>query len=125
MKKKKQIEEIKQILIKTCKRCRSFEEDYMQSKYAEALYNEGYRKIPEGTLVMTKEEFVKTIESGYVYDTTRGNKINIIQMTREIERKETATEILNRINEYYLDYNYDLKKEFEKLCKEYGVEVEE
>ena len=39
MTKQEQIEEIKQVLIKTCKRCRPFEEDYMQSKYAEALYN--------------------------------------------------------------------------------------
>ena len=42
--KNKQIEEIKRVLIKTCKRCRTFEEDYMQSKYAEAIYNAGYRK---------------------------------------------------------------------------------
>lgn len=47
MTKQEQIEEIKQVLIKTCKRCRSFEEDYMQSKYAETLYNAGYRKIDE------------------------------------------------------------------------------
>lgn len=44
MTKQEQIEELKQVLIKTCKRCRSFEEDYMQSKYAKALYNAGYRK---------------------------------------------------------------------------------
>lgn len=47
MNKEEQIEEIKQVLIKTCKRCRSFEEDYMQSKYSEALYNAGYRKVDE------------------------------------------------------------------------------
>lgn len=39
MNKQEQIEEIKQVLIKTCKRCRPFEQDYMQSRYAEALYN--------------------------------------------------------------------------------------
>lgn len=47
MTKQEQIEEIKQVLIKTCKRCRSFEEDYMQSKYAEALYNAGYGNVSE------------------------------------------------------------------------------
>ena len=47
MTKQEQIEEIKQVLIKTCKRCRSFEEDYMQSKYAEVLYNAGYGNISE------------------------------------------------------------------------------
>ena len=40
-------------------------------------------------------------------------------------RKETAEEILNRINEYNLNYNWDLKEEFIKLCKDYDVEVEE
>lgn len=49
----------------------------------------------------------------------------LLEKVVEKAKRETAMEILNRINEYYLDYNYDLKKEFEKLCKEYGVEVEE
>lgn len=40
-------------------------------------------------------------------------------------RKETAEEILNRINEYNLNYNWDLKEEFKKLCKDYDVEVED
>ena len=44
----KQIEEIKEILIKTCKRTRSMQEDYMQDRYAEALCNAGYRKQSEG-----------------------------------------------------------------------------
>lgn len=47
MTKQEQIEEIKQVLIKTCKRCRPSEEDYMQSNYAEALYAAGYRKVGE------------------------------------------------------------------------------
>lgn len=48
MNEKKQIEEIKNILIKTCKRVRNSQEDYMQDRYAEALYKEGYRKQIEG-----------------------------------------------------------------------------
>lgn len=44
MDKEKQIEEIKSVLIRTCKRIRTYEEDYMQSQYAKALYNAGYRK---------------------------------------------------------------------------------
>lgn len=47
MSKEKQIEEIKNILIKTCKRVRNPQEDYMQDRYAEALYKAGYRKLPE------------------------------------------------------------------------------
>lgn len=50
------------------------------------------------------------IESGELYD-------------REEVKKETAHDILGRINKYYLNYNYDLKREFEKLCKDYGVDL--
>ena len=60
------------------------------------LVNLNYRKVPEDAVVLTKEELVKTMESGYVYDTTKGNKINLIEMTREIERKETAKRIYEK-----------------------------
>ena len=48
MSKEKQIEEIKQVLMRTYKRARTPQEDYMQDRYAEALYNAGYRKQKEG-----------------------------------------------------------------------------
>ena len=99
-----------------------FEQFY---KVARAIVDLEYRKVDKDSVILTKEELVKTMESGYVYDTTRGNKINLIEMAREIERKETAKEILNRINEYNLDYNWDLKEEFKKLCKDYDVKVED
>lgn len=40
----KQIEEIKAVLVRTCKRVRTMQEDHMQDRYAEALYTAGYRK---------------------------------------------------------------------------------
>lgn len=108
--------------------------DIYTTNYQEAmaLISLGYRKIPEDAVVLTKEELVKTMESGYVYDTTRGNKINLIEMAREIERKETAKKIL-----ILLGKGFDEMKmtEFKNLlwyklfCRElkqrYGVEVEE
>ena len=99
-----------------------FEQFY---KVARAIVELKYRKVDKDSIILTKEELVKTMESGYVYDTTKGNKINLIEMAREIERKETAKEILNRINEYNLNYNWDLKEEFKKLCKDYDVKVED
>ena len=45
-----QIEEmanIKSVLIKTHKRCRTLQEDYMQDKYAEGIYKAGYRKASD------------------------------------------------------------------------------
>lgn len=93
---------------------------------AEALYNTGYRKIPEGAVVLTKEELVKMMESGYVYDTTRGNKVNIIQMAREIERKETAKEIMQMLKDgVKYGWTKSLDITYEEIKERYGVEVKE
>lgn len=73
--------------------------DIVVDNFIKELYNAGYRKIPEGAAILTEEELVKTMESGYVYDTTRGNKVNIIEMARKIERKETVKEILQIITQ--------------------------
>lgn len=109
---------------KRCSRC--------FSKY---LYEQGYRKLPEDSVVLTKEEYemlinqYKNLEIKYsnlsdnyrlCKDANEVLKYNVVTT-----RKETAKEILNRINEYNLDYNWDLKVEFIKLCEDYGVEVED
>lgn len=85
--------------------------------------------IPCGAVVLTREELVKTMESGYVYNTTSGDKINLIEMAREIERKENAREILStmlkEINDIYdSQYQAEAKRELVKVAEKYGVEVE-
>lgn len=96
--------------------------------------------LPDGARVLTKEELVKTMESGYVYDTTSGDKINLIEMAREIERKETASKIFSAIDKYsdkcfetvdngvncepYQTFNYyKFFKWIVKFAKRFGVEV--
>lgn len=86
---------------------------------AEALYNAGYRKIPENAVVLTEEEYID-LSRNYV--------------TEQIEqaRKETAKEILLLLGK---GYDETEKTEFNNLqwykefCRElkhrYGVEVEE
>lgn len=94
---------------------------------AYAILDKCYRKVPDGARVLTKEELVKTMESGYVYDTTSGDKINLIKMAREIEREETAREIFNSIAKDIndeKDYGFYLYIQT-KAIHEYGVEVEE
>lgn len=49
----------------------------------------------------------------------------LLEKVAEKAAKQTARDILSRLNEYYLDYNYDLKREFEKLCRDYGVDLED
>ena len=59
--KQEQIEEtvkdIKSVLIKTHKRCRTLQEDYMQDKYAEGIYKAGYRKASD-----VIDEFVERVK---------------------------------------------------------------
>lgn len=41
------------------------------------------------------------------------------------KQSDTVREILKRITNYSLDFNYDLKLEVQKIAEEYGAEVEE
>ena len=52
-----EIADIKSVLIKTHKRCRSLQEDYMQDNYAEGIYKAGYRKASD-----VIDEFVERLE---------------------------------------------------------------
>lgn len=84
--------------------------------------------LPEGAMILTKEELVKTMESGYVYDTTSGDKINLIEMAREIEREETATEIFSKLLNLCYDDNHPRGSvaagELRYIAKmDFGVEV--
>lgn len=88
-------------------------------RHAEALYDAGYRKIPENAVVLTKEEYID-LSRNYV--------------TEQIEkaRKKTVKEILLLLGK---GYDETEKTEFNNLqwykefCRElkhrYGVEVEE
>lgn len=134
MNKQEQIEELAKDLrlIKELQASDIYTTNYQE---AVALISLGYRKIPEDAVVLTKKELVKTMESGYVYDTTRGNKINLIEMAREIERKETAKVILNVL--YFNLQNgvkghiaksnvyYNVMSRIQQIAKNYGVEIEE
>lgn len=41
------------------------------------------------------------------------------------KQNDVVREILKRITNYSLDFNYDLKYEVQKIAEEYGTEVEE
>ena len=110
MTKQEQIEEIKQVLIKTCKRCRTFEEDYMQSKYAEALYNAGYRKVDDVRKETAKEIFQKVVN---------------ICIKEEDFQDGTVNTQLEPLYFGIMNGCAFIRNEVKELAKQYGVEVEE
>lgn len=87
---------------KSCKKytCRDY-------AYADTLYNLGYRKIPEGSVVLSKEQNAKWSE---LFDQAR---------------KETAKEILQLAEKHNRGYETDMGNFLEDLKKQFGVEVEE
>lgn len=118
--KQEQIEEIKQVLIKTCKRCRPFEEDYMQSRYAEALYNAGYRKTFTSDLASNTQ---KVFKEGYIKGSI-DRMIETNERTNEV-RKETAKKILDYFDRYAGTGKKLIGNMISEQRKKYGVEVEE
>lgn len=120
MNQKEMIEEMKQILIDwAIKNDLCFSFDIMQ-KHSEVLIKNGYRKIPEGSVVLTKEEYEKlTAPKVFISPKSLGKKefeeriknisnygiigvdessIEIIPTRTDI-KKETAKEILTYIIE--------------------------
>lgn len=116
-KKQKQIEEMASIICKEtsnkglCKKCdfkkhRQFDFIYQCSKFdnAEALYNAGYRKIPEGAVVLTEEEYERLLKEETLCERL-GNDVDVkLKYIYELEdkvaqeRKETAKKIMNDIS---------------------------
>ena len=86
MEREKMIEEMVKIIKKTYEKHGVFNPKW----FAEAICDKFFSY---GAVVLTKEELVKAVEEGYIYDTTKGNKINLIEMARDVERKEVVKEI--------------------------------
>lgn len=130
MTKQEQIEEMAKYICNACEMGHGFDgcsyggrEHYKRcsitQKTAKALYNAGYRKIPENAVVLTEEEYID-LSRNYV--------------TEQIEQahKKTTEEILLLLGR---GYDETEKTEFNNLqwykefCRElkhrYGVEVEE
>ncbi|MBE5764019.1 MAG: hypothetical protein E7339_00255 [Clostridiales bacterium] len=84
---------------------------YISTRQAKTLYNAGYRKIPEGSVVLSKEEYndLKGLEKHF--------DDYLIKEIKET-RKETTKEILREVSKVCADYQW-----FKNLCKQFGVEV--
>lgn len=90
-------------------------------EFAVSLINKGYRKIPEGSVVFTKEEYdeIKSaLEVSHAYMVKEAYRIEQV-------RKETAKEILRKSNEINKGGQNDLCELEVWIQEYYGVEVEE
>ena len=91
-----------------CKNCGDYGDTYCTEAIANTLYKAGYRKLPEGSVVLTKEEY----DEDYVTKQDRDywkNKTEILGNKLKQTRKETAKEILS-----------DAEKELHKVAMEYA-----
>ena len=89
-----QIEEmanIKSVLIKTHKRCRTLQEDYMQDKYAEGIYKAGYRKASD--VIDELVERVMTEAEPFLSNMSR----NLIRMCASKMKNELAAEMRQEV----------------------------
>ena len=94
---------------------------------AKALYNAGYRKIPEDSVVLSKEEW-KQIKNSLYYSKEE------LEKKLQRERKETAKEILSDLLDLHnsvqdINQKTDFYCSIEQLIAEieikYDIEVEE
>ncbi len=114
---------------------------------AEEMYNKGHRKLSEDSVVLSREEYEKLkqyeekVENGACFtqkewlelcDEEYKRETENLSKVRQLERKETAKEILREIRGYYpVDLEHCDKGEafILELCYElankYDVEIEE
>lgn len=136
---KQQIEKFATDLCKACslKNCKSEYPPCVKAQWvSEALYNAGYRKIPENAVVLTREEYEwlkdKAKELNDIYSNGFRTLAEVDELIKQ-ERKATAKDFIFKV-ESYLGYNDDnetfTKKELllilaEVAKEQFGVEVDE
>lgn len=101
-------------------------------RIASGLYEQGYRKIPEDSVVLSKEEYEKLkIELAIAKKRadesyTQKEVEEIIASKERIKSKETAKEILQTIMDIIKKSDCFLSQEVVRImAKQFGVEVKE
>ena len=127
MTKQKQIEEMAKIIDEMYNVYTTTAEDI-----AEGLYNAGYRKIQDGTVVLSREEY-EMLKS--LYDTQKGaimtSSIGDLPLTveglrkavDEITRLNRVETELQELNAKYYNEAKDLKRELKQTRKETAKEI--
>ena len=133
---KQMIEEMAKVLRqhicedKPCDKCNYHGKTKILPRYCEAyihsktLYNAGYRKIPEGVVVLTREEYDEFLRQGAILDFLKDCHKEIRKETAEEFAERLKEELENRsaIDGYDLeDLEFDgeiIQECIDKICKE-------
>ena len=127
MNREQQIEEIKKVIISVYGRIRTGGEDFLNNRQAEALYNAGYRKLSEDSVVLSRE----------VYDEIKTYQSYIPEMKKAFDKirnaiiKETAEKIFKMLiselesNKFLYGKRIIMEVDVENLAKQFGVEEKE
>ena len=130
--KEKQIKELHDTLWN-----RNFDGDYSRAKF---LYNQGYRKLPEDSVVLSREEYERLkhfewrVTSGVCMtqkewfdfcneDSNRRTCLRIEE--REKERKETAEKFAKEMLSWLEKDDIDGRNCVIEVAKQFGVEIKE
>lgn len=126
MDREKEIEEMRKIANDCDDHCGSPCTEYCIECIIKKFYDNGYRKIPDGAVVLTKEEYD---EIKNALEVSKAYMVKEAYRTEQT-RKETAREILKKANEIAYPEAYDrvqvIDLQFFKnwLKENFGVEVE-
>lgn len=99
-----------------CKKC-VLENKCNYFVMAKRLYSLGYRKIPDGAVVLTREEYEELKHEQHLVFLDR---VKLVSDAEEKTRKETAREILRELSKV----KYAGSDFCSMLAEKYGVEVE-
>lgn len=124
----KMIEEMAETLYENRPYSDLWKEDALE--IAEIFIKKGYRKIPEGSVVLSKEEYegkeiVVEMSGGHKLRLTVGKFGEMSRILEESTRKETAKEIFQSLNHLIIkDKTTPLwvKETIKEIAKQYGVE---
>ena len=137
-KKRNEIKDIMTLLDK----CTSLNPMY-KAEVATVIYGNNYRKLPEDSVVLSREEYKKLkqyeekVENGACFtqkewlelcdEEYRRETENLLKV-RQLERKETAKEILNELidsSNKTTFFDCRMALGLDKLAKQYGLEIKE
>lgn len=99
---------------------------YRCMNIAKTIYNAGYRKIPEDSVVLSREEYKRLLDNAI--------RVDMEYLDHELAktRKKTAKEILQRLYDKCYEvqglregYAHIIPLDILILAKEYSVEVKE